>query len=349
MALGAWAVSAREAAPPADLCDMTAPGRIVAVGDVHGAFDKYTAILRETKLIDSRDRWIGGNAVFVQVGDVVDRGNESRKALDMVRRLEGEAAKAGGQVVFLLGNHEVMRMAGDWRYVSQAEYEAFKSPDASQQRDRLYEQSLMAEQADAKAKGDKFDAKEFRKTWYEKHPLGVGEMHAAFSESGDYGEWLRRHDIMARINGTVFVHAGPNKDFAARGCAGLNKDARNEIKALNLNAPDILKQLLWSPDGPLWYRGLVGVEPVATPDEVTSILKSLGGTRMVVGHTASTPGRIRTMQDGRVIVIDSGMLNGTWYPNGVPSALEIDKGTFTAVYQGKREPLNLTEPSADRR
>ena len=320
-------------------CNLSAPGRIVAVGDAHGAFDRYTAILREAKLLDTRLRWVGGNATLVQVGDALDRGDDSRKVLDLIRRLEAEAPKAGGQVRFVLGNHEVMRMAGDWRYVSKADYASFETPQANDMRERLYAEALKVAETDARTKGDKFDEKEFRQTFLEKTPLGSAEMIAMFSESGEYGRWLRQHDIMARINGIVFVHAGPGRAFADRGCDGLNADARNEIKSLNLRDPDLKKKLLWSPEGPLWYRGFVGVEPVASDNDVTAILKALDASRMVIGHTATKPGRIRSYYDGRILAIDSGMLGGEFFSEGVPSALEIDKGTFTAIYQGKRDVL----------
>jgi hypothetical protein len=58
----------------------------------------------------------------------------------------------------------------------------------------------------------------------------------------------------------------------------------------------------------------------------------------VVGHTV-TAGRIRTWSDGRVLQIDTGMLNGEFYPGGAPAALEVQNGTFTAIYPGKREIL----------
>jgi len=331
-------------------CDITAPGRIVAIGDVHGAYDRYLTILRETKLVDAKNHWIGGNAILVHTGDIIDRGNDSQKVMDLVRQLEGEARKAGGMVKLLLGNHEVMRMAGDWRYVTKADIESYRNAESSALRDRLYAEVLKANEELARSKGQKFDAKEFRKEFLAKTELGAIEMEQAFSAKGRYGSWLREHDVMARINGIIFVHAGPARSFASRGCDGLNEDARDEIRKLNLSDPNIRDRLLWSAEGPLWYRGLVGVEPVATPDDVTAILKALGGTKLVIGHTASTPGRIRSMQDGRVIAIDSGMLGGDMFPNGVPSALEIEAGKFTAVYEGKREPvITRDRPGSTRR
>jgi hypothetical protein len=86
-------------------CNFSTPDRIVAVGDVHGAFDKFVKILQAARVIDGRQRWSAGGAVLVQTGDVVDRGADSRRALDLLRRLEGEAERAGGRVVPLLGNH----------------------------------------------------------------------------------------------------------------------------------------------------------------------------------------------------------------------------------------------------
>ena len=97
-------------APGSFPCDVQTTERIVAVGDIHGAFDQFVAILRAAGIIDKRNRWSGKKAVLVQTGDVLDRGPDSRKALDLLRKLEGEAQRAGGRVYALLGNHELMRL-----------------------------------------------------------------------------------------------------------------------------------------------------------------------------------------------------------------------------------------------
>ncbi len=324
------------------LCNLTTASRIVAVGDVHGAFDKYTAILREAGLIDGRRRWSGGNAILVQVGDVLDRGPDSRKALDLIRQLEPDAARAGGGVIFLLGNHEMMRMGGDYRYVSPAEYEAFKSSEASSMREQLYEHVVADSTAKAKVKGETFDAKAFRKDFLEQVPLGSVEMQLAFSDKGEYGHWLREHDVMARINGIVFVHGGPAPAAAAAGCDGTNARIRTELQTIPVTDPRRDSTLLWGPDGPLWFRGLVTDPPTAgasSDDDVTAVLKSLGATRMVVGHTFTGDGRIRVLHDSRILQIDTGMLGGTFFPSGAPSALEILPDKVSAIYVGKREVL----------
>ncbi len=99
--------------------------RIVAVGDLHGDVANTLSVLQMVSLVDGSGRWIGGDAVFVQTGDTTDRGPDSRAVMDVMRRLQTEAAAAGGRVIPLLGNHEVMNLAGDWRYVNPLDVEAF--------------------------------------------------------------------------------------------------------------------------------------------------------------------------------------------------------------------------------
>ena len=69
------------------------------------------------------------------------------------------------------------------------------------------------------------------------------------------------------------------------------------------------------------------------------ILARLGARAIVIGHTTVLPGRIATRFGGRVVQIDTGMLDGTFYPKGVPAALELQGDTVTAIYLDRREPL----------
>ena len=72
--------------------------RIVAVGDVHGDHGQFLKTLLAAKVIDKETRWIGGRTHLVQTGDLFDRGPDSRKTMDLLMKLEGEAKKAGGHV-----------------------------------------------------------------------------------------------------------------------------------------------------------------------------------------------------------------------------------------------------------
>lgn len=318
-------------------CEIQTAQRIVAVGDVHGAYDRFVAILRSAMLIDGRQRWSGGRAVFVQTGDVLDRGPDSRRALDLLKRLESEASRAGGRVHALLGNHEVMRMLGDLRYVSAGEYAAFRSDESEELRERYYRAILADATARAKASTQPFDETAFRSTFLEQTPLGWVEMQIAFGPKGEYGRWLRDRDTMVKINGIAFLHGGISPTVAAMGCVAVNATVRSELAAplASLNA----QTLATREDGPLWYRGLALEEESAFASEMDAILLKLNARAIVVGHTVSEDGRLRPRFGGRLVQIDTGMLGGSFFPNGRASALEIRADQYTAIYEDKREAL----------
>jgi hypothetical protein len=99
--------------------------QIVAIGDVHGDMGQFVKALKAAEVINDEENWTAGKTHLVQTGDILDRGPESRKAMDLLRKLEQQAAEAGGMVHPLLGNHEVMVMSGDLRYVHPSEVKAF--------------------------------------------------------------------------------------------------------------------------------------------------------------------------------------------------------------------------------
>ncbi|KAI9289302.1 Metallo-dependent phosphatase-like protein [Umbelopsis sp. AD052] len=107
------------------------PIRIVAVADLHGDYDNSLSVLQMADIVNDKAQWIGGNnTIFVQTGDVVDRGADTIRLYDMMQRLRNEAREAGSQAIPLLGNHEVMNLVGDWRYVYPEDVETFGSFEA---------------------------------------------------------------------------------------------------------------------------------------------------------------------------------------------------------------------------
>ena len=118
------------AAAPADPTPATDEGRVVAVGDLHGDLDNALSALRLAGVVDEDGHWSGGQTTLVQTGDLTDRGPDSRALLDLFQRLQREAPKTGGRVVALLGNHEVMNLTGDWRYVHPGDIAAFGGEQA---------------------------------------------------------------------------------------------------------------------------------------------------------------------------------------------------------------------------
>lgn len=95
-----------------------APKRLVAIGDLHGDLAATRSVLRAAAAIDDEDNWIGKDLVIVQTGDILDRGDDESKIIELLDKLSVDAKAAGGAVVGLLGNHELMNAAHDFRYVT---------------------------------------------------------------------------------------------------------------------------------------------------------------------------------------------------------------------------------------
>ena len=104
-------------------------GQIVAIGDLHGDLEASLKVLKLAGLVNDAGHWSGGRTVFVQTGDTTDRGPDSKGVIELLMRLSVEAEDAGGRVVALLGNHEIMNLTGDWRYVHPGDVAAFGSPE----------------------------------------------------------------------------------------------------------------------------------------------------------------------------------------------------------------------------
>lgn len=93
------------------------PPRLLAVSDPHGNYEPLVNLLKVHGVVDARLRWSYGKGHLVLVGDVFDRGPQVTEIFWLLRGLEAQAAKAGGAVHVLLGNHESMVLRGDLRYL----------------------------------------------------------------------------------------------------------------------------------------------------------------------------------------------------------------------------------------
>ncbi len=93
-------------------------GDVFAVGDVHGEYYILLNLLENNKIIDENGKWIFGNGHLIFLGDLFDRGSKVTETLWFLHELSFEAEEQGGKLIVLLGNHEVMIMKGDNRYVN---------------------------------------------------------------------------------------------------------------------------------------------------------------------------------------------------------------------------------------
>lgn len=290
--------------------------RVVAIADVHGGFEPFVAILGRAGLIDAQRRWTGGTTVFVQTGDVTDRGPGVREALDLLMALEPQAEAAGGRLHVLLGNHEVMNMLGMTRDATPEIFASFGGETAYRE---------------------------------------------AFAPSGRYGKWLRGKVPIAKVDDTLFLHAGINPEATTDSIDALNRSVRDEISRWDdgvraLSAKDLVKPLapfetvldaargakmpiagvlgthLFHPEGLLWFRGYSQWTDAEGEARVTALLKRYKVKRIVAGHTVQPSGAIVQRFGGRIILIDTGLLDGKFFPGGRASALEIKGDVVTPLY-----------------
>jgi len=322
-----------------DTCRLDPCPRVVAVGDVHGAYDNFVEVLGMAGLVDDKARWSGGKSCFVQTGDLLDRGPDTRRVLDLMMRLEKEAKDAGGRVIALLGNHEVMNILGDLRYVNPEEYEAFRTPRSAEMREQLWQSVLRRQRESARAAGEDLDEDAVRDRFESEAPLGFVERTQALSAQGEYGRWLRGRSAVARVGDVVLLHGGLSPEVAELGCREINDRVRRELTdRFDETRQDPLATLAAGEKGPLWYRGLAREDEAAFAPALERILEAMDAAVVVVGHTTTKTGRIQHRFGGRVVMIDAGMSPPY---GGNLAALEVgEDGEMVALYPDGRERID---------
>jgi hypothetical protein len=216
----------------------SSPGpRIVAVGDIHGAGTGLAQILQAAGLIDAQRKWSGGTARLVQTGDILDRGNEVREAIDLLMRLEGEARRAGGRVDVLFGNHEGMNVLRDYRDVLQG-FERFADARSEDRQRKAFE----THSGIAKRAGATLD----RDEWMKAHPRGSIEYADAFGPTGTYGRWIRARKPILQIGDTIFMHAGLNPERTIT-IDEINRQVEQEVRSWDDLAATLEREKLAAP------------------------------------------------------------------------------------------------------
>jgi hypothetical protein len=227
----------------------TAVPRILAVGDLHGEYEAACALLRASRVIDDELHWTFGNGHVVFNGDVFDRGDRVTEALWLIYRLEQEAKQAGGRVHVVLGNHEVMVLRGDLRYVND-KYLQLVAPEFGLAYDEL------------------FGTESELGRWLRAQNAVVKINDLVFVHGGISPEVADLGLSPERINKEIR--------------RGLDADASRV-------AADETLGLLLGSRGPLWYRGylMAGKDyEQATVEDVRTVLDQIGAKRLVVAHTA---------------------------------------------------------------
>nr|HRK65807.1 metallophosphoesterase [Terricaulis sp.] len=311
--------------------------RIVAIGDLEGAYEKYLDMLRTAGLIDAEGDWIGGRAHLVQLGDIPDRGPNSRAIMDHLMQLERQARRAGGRVHALIGNHEAMNVEGDLRYVHPGEYAAFATRNSPRVRAQFLERTMRHLRANPPEGGVPTFDDAWRAQWEAEHPLGWVEHRQAWAPTGSYGRWIASHNAVLRINDTLFMHGGLGPSFAARERDVMNRAVSG---ALRLRPVAGLEDIVTNQEGPLWYRGLARNEETTETANLEAVLAHHGVSRVVVGHTKLAP-LVVPRFGGRVLVADIAVPRNHSDPHAF---VVIENGQVTAIHRGQRVPITASTP-----
>ncbi len=285
--------------------------RVVAIGDIHGAFEQFLNSLVCLGLVEPVGTntfnltWTGGKTVLVFTGDYGDRGEYSKEVMDAVIDLQAQAEKAGGKVIALLGNHEIMLID------ETVETRAY---------DRGYQDNRIA----------------LNTIWsFERAGLNF---YDAIGRKGKYGRWIRDLPLFAVINGFLFIHAGPPYPYVDR--AKLCRQYKNAMQRERYSDP---KGILKFPFGPQYIRGwweLTDHNIAHDSDMAVKACAKLGVDGIVAGHTPGamgTLGFVNSMMD-RFVNIDLGMTRYYRASEGGGLLIELkDNGkmVFTGVYPDK--------------
>jgi hypothetical protein len=375
----ALASSPAPAAAQGDEWRWTGIDRVVALSDVHGAYAAMVRTLQSARVLDENEAWAGGATHLVVTGDLLDRGPDSRKVMDLLMRLEKESVDGGGRVHVLLGNHEVMNLTGDLRYVSAAEYAAFADEESAADRERAFE-VFKSGHADVQ------DAEALRREFDKRAPPGYFGHRKAFATDGRYGRWLLEKPLLVVIDGTAFVHGGLSPLVTELGLEGVNRELKDQVARYaarfeavvdaglvdateNFHRHGLLLEAL--PDdpqraaeleqaiadvvslgsaavhdsaSPLWYRGNVGCSPLIESDKLDAALQAIGAGRVVIGHTPTLSRQVLQRLDGRVVEIDTGMLNAAYGGSGHALIIEGNPGSSLAVASEKGEGPSVPAP-----
>ncbi len=217
---------------PSQATPIDTPTRVVAVGDIHGEYEGLTSILREAKLIDENNQWIGGKDILVQTGDYADRGPGVRKVMDLLMDLEKQAPSHGGQVIVLMGNHESMNLLADYRDVTDAIFASFATEESDELREEAYKSWVKWMKNLARTRGQmppKLD-KDKKEAWMAEHPAGYIEYQRAMGPEGSYGQWIAARPVMVKVGDTLFMHAGLSPNYVNSSIDEINQLHWDEIR-----------------------------------------------------------------------------------------------------------------------
>ncbi|XP_071688003.1 shewanella-like protein phosphatase 1 [Rutidosis leptorrhynchoides] len=331
---------------------VSAPGRrIVAVGDLHGDLAKARGALELAGVLssDGQDTWTGQETVLVQLGDILDRGEDEIAILSLLRSLQIQAKEYGGAVFQVNGNHETMNVEGDFRYVDSGAFD-----ECSDFLEYLDDCGHNWEDAFESWSEVSESWKEERKTsqsswgpWnLVKRQKGVIARSILLRPGGPLASELARHPVVLKVDDWVFCHGGLLPHHVTYGIEKINSEVSkwminvNEDEGDESQIPFIATRgydsVVWNR---LYSRDTSDLEDHHI-EQIQSVLDTtlqvVGAKAMVVGHTPQTTG-VNCKYNCSIWRVDVGMSSGVL--DSRPEVLEI-RGNKTRVIRSESDSFS---------
>jgi hypothetical protein len=250
--------------------------RIVAVGDTHGDYEHLISILQHAKLVDEENNWIGKNSILIQMGDLMNRGNDTLKIYDTMMNIREQAKTKGGIVHMLFGNHEILELQGNHYFTSLKDFESFGGVSGRE------------EAFGPTGKYGQFLRQEMNMT------MVIGD--SIFAHAGVAPEYVT--EGVDKLN----EHA---REIL------LDTPSVEELYQLLLK--NVTHPIFTDPifdkigNGPVNMRDFANKPESQMCDQLEKTLELTNTKRMIVGHTVQTYGKIRTKCNNKLILIDIGI------------------------------------------
>ncbi|TWX68798.1 metallophosphoesterase [Colwellia demingiae] len=256
---------------------------VAALSDFHGKYDLMIELLTNNKIIDKNKNWAFGKGHFVITGDIFDRGDKVTEILWFLYDLEQQAQKAGGDIHLTLGNHEVMILNGDLRYLHP------KYVETAKQLNKPFEQL--------------FSQNSIIGNWLRSKAVLVKVNNMLFAHGGFHPSLATEQRSLVEIN-TVF------KDSLVK--SELKQPRAGWAKFLHTtNGPIWYRGYFTADRGKASHaKGSRSKDNGATSAEIDLLLKHFDVENLIVGHTSQK--QIESRYQGRVIAIDSSIKEGNY-------------------------------------
>jgi hypothetical protein len=151
------------------------------------------------------------------------------------------------------------------------------------------------------------------------------ERKKAFVAGGEWHNWILQRDVVALVDGNLFLHGGLSEIFSDISIEDIN----NRVHQALITKPS---DPILGEQGPLWYRGYLLKEENEACGELDRVLKKYKAQRMIVGHTTQRSGEVAVRCEGKLIGIDTGISK---HYGSSTSILEINQNDAKAIYPNK--------------